>query len=184
MLFPTIEFAVFFAVVFPITWLLNAYNTWKKLFLVAASYYFYAYWRVDFTLLLFASSLGNYLAALVLGRLDDGVPRRAVLWIAVAANIGLLGYFKYYNFFVASLINAAHHVRDQSFDRLHRSGAADRNFVRHLSRALLHHRRLPAHHQADDVAARYSVLHQLLSAPDRRSDRACQQIPGADRRTA
>jgi len=35
MLFPTIEFAVFFAVVFPVTWLLNAHNTWKKVFLVA-----------------------------------------------------------------------------------------------------------------------------------------------------
>ncbi len=105
MLFPTIEFAVFFAVVFPITWLLNDHNTWKKLFLVAASYYFYAFWRVDFTLLLFASSLLNYLAALVIGRLQSRAWRLAVLWIAVAANLGLLGYFKYYNFFVAQLIN-------------------------------------------------------------------------------
>jgi alginate O-acetyltransferase complex protein AlgI len=105
MLFPTIEFAVFFGVVFPVTWLLNAHNTWKKLFLVAASYYFYAYWRVDFTLLLFASSLFNYLAALGLGRLKDGAARCTLLWFAVAANLGLLGYFKYYNFFVASLIN-------------------------------------------------------------------------------
>jgi alginate O-acetyltransferase complex protein AlgI len=105
MLFPTIEFAVFFGVVFPITWLLNERNTWKKLFLVAASYYFYAYWRVDFTLLLFTSSLFNYLAALGLGQLKDGGARRALLWFAVAANLGLLGYFKYYNFFVASLIN-------------------------------------------------------------------------------
>jgi alginate O-acetyltransferase complex protein AlgI len=106
MLFPTIDFAVFFAVVFPITWLLNRYNTWKKWFLVAASYYFYAYWKVEFVALLFASSLGNYLAALLLGRLADGILRRAVLWVAVAANLGLLGYFKYWNFFAAELINA------------------------------------------------------------------------------
>src|SRR5580658_10738565 len=106
MLFPTIEFAVFFAVVFPITWWLNSCNTWKKLFLVAASYYFYAFWRVDFTLLLFASSVFNYLAALVIGRIESHRWRLAVLSVAVAANLGLLGYFKYYNFFVASLINA------------------------------------------------------------------------------
>jgi alginate O-acetyltransferase complex protein AlgI len=105
MLFPTIEFAVFFAIVFPITWWLNTRNTAKKWVLVAASYFFYAAWRWDFTLLLFASSLGNYLAALVLGRLGDGALRRAWLWLAVAANLGLLGYFKYYNFFVASLVN-------------------------------------------------------------------------------
>jgi alginate O-acetyltransferase complex protein AlgI len=106
MLFPTIEFAVFFAVVFPLTWLLNDFNTTKKWFLVVASYYFYAFWRPEFTLILFASSTANYLVALALGRLPDGFWRRALLWIAVAANLGLLGYFKYYNFFAASLINA------------------------------------------------------------------------------
>ena len=106
MLFPTISFAVFFAVVFPITWLLNSHNTWKKWFLVAASYYFYSFWRIEFTALLFGSSLGNYLVALWLGRLPDGPLRRAVLWGAVAANLALLGVFKYYDFFAASLIDA------------------------------------------------------------------------------
>ena len=105
MLFPTIEFAVFFAIVFPLTWLLNSHNTWKKWFLVAASYFFYASWRVDFTLLLFASSLGNYLVGLALGRLGDGALRRAVLVVAIAGNLAVLGYFKYYNFLAASLIN-------------------------------------------------------------------------------
>src|SRR5262252_7232894 len=106
MLFPTINFAVFFAVVFPVTWSLNSFNTWKKWFLVAASYYFYAFWRVEFTLLLAASSVGNYFAALWIGQLSDGRLRRAVLWFAVVANLGVLGYFKYYDFFAASLIDA------------------------------------------------------------------------------
>ena len=106
MLFPTISFAVFFAVVFPVTWLLNSRNTAKKCFLVAASYYFYAFWSVKLTLLLLASSVGNYLVALLLGRMVEGPRRRAVLWGAVAANLAVLGVFKYYNFFVASLIDA------------------------------------------------------------------------------
>src|ERR1700733_981212 len=106
MLFPTIDFAAFFGIVFPITWLLNAHNTWKKVFLVAASYYFYAFWRVEFTLLLFLSSLVNFLMALGLGRLSDGMPRRILFWFAIAANISVLGYFKYYNFFAASFANA------------------------------------------------------------------------------
>jgi D-alanyl-lipoteichoic acid acyltransferase DltB (MBOAT superfamily) len=106
MLFPTIDFAVFFAVVFPITWLLNEYNTWKKLFLVAASYFFYAYWRLDFTLLLFSSSLFNYLVALGLGRMRDGALRLALLWFSILCNLGVLGYFKYYNFFAATFANA------------------------------------------------------------------------------
>ncbi len=106
MLFPTIEFAVFFAVVFPLTWLLNDRNTWKKWFLVAVSYYFYAYWKVEFTLLLFGSSVFNYLVALALGWLRNGFARRLLLWFGVSCNLGLLAYFKYYNFFAASLINA------------------------------------------------------------------------------
>ena len=105
MLFPTIEFAIFFAVVFPLTWLLNAHNVWKKIFLIFASYFFYAFWRYDFTLLLFGSSTANWAIALLLGRLKQGPLRRFVFWLAVAANLGLLGYFKYYDFFVASLIN-------------------------------------------------------------------------------
>jgi alginate O-acetyltransferase complex protein AlgI len=105
MLFPTIEFAIFFAIVFPLTWLLNERNAAKKCFLVAASYFFYAFWSVHFTALLFGSSLGNYLLALWLDRLPDGRGRRAVLWLGIACNLGVLGYFKYYNFFVASMLN-------------------------------------------------------------------------------
>jgi alginate O-acetyltransferase complex protein AlgI len=106
MLFPTISFAVFFAVVFPITWLLNDRNTSKKWFLVAASYYFYAFWKVEFTLLLLASSVGNFYAARWLGQLSDERARRVIFRLAVTANLGLLGVFKYYNFFAASLIDA------------------------------------------------------------------------------
>jgi D-alanyl-lipoteichoic acid acyltransferase DltB (MBOAT superfamily) len=105
MLFPTISFAVFFAVVFPITWALNSANTWKKWFLVAASYYFYAFWRVEFTLLLAASSVGNYAIALALGALPDGRARKLVLWLAVVANLSVLGFFKYWDFFAAQLID-------------------------------------------------------------------------------
>ena len=107
MLFPTIEFAIFFALVFPVTWLLNDHNTAKKWFLVAVSYFFYAFWRADFTLILLTSSVVNFALALLLGRLADGRARLAVLWLGVAGNLGVLGYFKYYNFFAASAMNLA-----------------------------------------------------------------------------
>src|ERR1700724_2336637 len=106
MLFPTIEFAVFFAVVFSVTWLLNAHNTWKKLFLVAASYFFYAAWRPEFTLLLLVSSVFNYGAAFAIDRFKYRAPRLTVLWSAVAPTLRLLAYFKYYNFCAASLMTA------------------------------------------------------------------------------
>jgi alginate O-acetyltransferase complex protein AlgI len=107
MLFPTIEFALFFAVVFPVTWFLNDRNTAKKCFLVAASYFFYAAWRWDFTFILAASSVVNFGLALVLGRLADGRGRLPMLWLGVAFNLGVLCAFKYYNFFAASAMNLA-----------------------------------------------------------------------------
>ncbi len=106
MLFPTIEFALFFAFVFPITWLLNKQNTLKKLFLVAASYVFYGFWSVEYLLLLFCSSVGNFLLALAFGSLRDGWLRPLLFWTGVFANLSVLVYFKYYNFFAASVINA------------------------------------------------------------------------------
>ena len=105
MLFPTIEFAVFFAVVFAVTWGLNRQNTAKKLFLVAASYFFYGFWSVPYLVLLAGSSAGNWGLALLIGRLKDRA-RLWALWFGVAANLLLLGYFKYVNFFVASFVNA------------------------------------------------------------------------------
>jgi alginate O-acetyltransferase complex protein AlgI len=106
MLFPTIEFAIFFALVFPVTWLLNDLNATKKWFLVAASYFFYGVWRADFTLILLMSSVVNFLLALVLGSLADRRARLATLWLAIVFNLGVLGAFKYYNFFAATAINA------------------------------------------------------------------------------
>ena len=106
MLFPTIEFAVFFAAVFPVAWSLNERNTLKKLFLVAASYLFYSFWDWRFCILLLGSSVGNFLIGLWLARLDDRPgARRLVVSLGVATNLALLGYFKYYNFFAISVVN-------------------------------------------------------------------------------
>jgi D-alanyl-lipoteichoic acid acyltransferase DltB (MBOAT superfamily) len=105
MLFPTIEFAAFFAIVFAITWLLNNHNDPKKWFLVAASYLFYSAWNPNYLFILFSSSLGNYLLALWMGSLPDGRARKWLLALGVAANLALLGVFKYFNFFVANFVN-------------------------------------------------------------------------------
>ena len=107
MLFPTIEFAVFFAVVFPLAWSLNETNFLKKLVLVAASYVFYSVWDWRFVILLFGSSATNYLAGLVLARLERAPrARRLALVAGVGANLALLCYFKYFNFFAITTVNS------------------------------------------------------------------------------
>jgi D-alanyl-lipoteichoic acid acyltransferase DltB (MBOAT superfamily) len=108
MLFPTIEFLLFFVVVFTLTWLLNSRNAAKKGFLLAASYFFYACWNWRFVFVLLFSAVLNYIAGLLLGRFtaNDRL-RKVVLWVAVAGNLSLLGYFKYWDFASAQLGNLA-----------------------------------------------------------------------------
>ena len=107
MLFPTIDFLVFFAVVFPIAWALNERNTLKKLFLVIVSYIFYSFWDWRFIFLLFFSSTGNFLVGWLLAVARDAFWRRIALFIGVAANLAVLGYFKYYDFLSAEIANVA-----------------------------------------------------------------------------
>lgn len=103
MLFPTLDFAIFYIVVFVAAWELRHDRDARKLVLVLASYFFYGYWDVRFMALLAGSSLLNYTAGRMIGALDDGAMRKWVLGIAVALNLAVLGFFKYYGFFLTSL---------------------------------------------------------------------------------
>jgi alginate O-acetyltransferase complex protein AlgI len=105
-LFPTIDFAIFFVVVLTGSWLLMPFRRRWKLFVLAASYVFYGWWDPRFTLLLAAVTVGNWAAGRLVGRLPDGRRRRLVVVLAVAADLALLALFKYYGFFVTSAVNA------------------------------------------------------------------------------
>jgi len=98
MLFPTIAFAVFFAVVYAGRWALRGHPRALKWFLLVASYVFYGWWDARFVLLLVASSVVNHAAALWVAKSADPKLRRWVLIGAVAVNLGTLGFFKYYAF--------------------------------------------------------------------------------------
>ncbi len=102
MLFPTSGFLLFFLVVAAAMAALQTRFTAKKAVLVVASYYFYAQWDWRFCLLLAASSALSYLAGRLIGATADRERRRLVLGIAVALHLGLLGIFKYFDFFVLS----------------------------------------------------------------------------------
>ncbi|MEX0664972.1 MAG: MBOAT family protein [Acidimicrobiia bacterium] len=105
MLFPTITFALFFMIVLPLSWLLMPRRRRWKIFMVAASYFFYGYWNPWFCLLIAASSIGNQLVAQrIHGSTDERVKRRWLV-LGLVGNLGALGYFKYYDFFVSEATN-------------------------------------------------------------------------------
>ncbi len=107
MLFPTIDFAVFFAVVFLGHWLLNPRPLPWKLFMIAASYVFYAWWNPHFVWLLAGISLLSQLGALAVGRQEAERARRWTMGIAVGLTLAPLLYFKYYGFFSVNVTNAS-----------------------------------------------------------------------------
>ena len=106
MLFPTFTFALFFIVVLTVGWLMPGRRAWWKLFMLAASYFFYAYWDARFVGLIAASTVVNQAAATWLSRLRRPGARRAVVTVAVGANLASLGFFKYAGFFVDSAESA------------------------------------------------------------------------------
>ena len=101
MLFTQIEFFVFFAVVLAALAVVKDHGMRKRL-LLAASYYFYAYWDWRFLSLILISTTVDYLVALGLARTTAPRGRKALLVTSLVCNLGILGFFKYFNFFVES----------------------------------------------------------------------------------
>ncbi|MBI2424588.1 MAG: MBOAT family protein [Candidatus Hydrogenedentes bacterium] len=101
MLFSEPLFFVFFAAAFSVYWV-TPWNAARKTWLLIGSYYFYGSWDWRFLLLIFAATLANYLAALLMTDARPQFIRKAALWSSVLFSLGVLGFFKYYNFFVVS----------------------------------------------------------------------------------
>jgi alginate O-acetyltransferase complex protein AlgI len=96
------RFILFFAVVAAAYWSLPN-NRARKWWLLATSYFFYGVWDWRFLFLLIGSTAVDYLAALYIDRTDDHSKRRTALWLAIAFNLSILGFFKYFDFFVTQL---------------------------------------------------------------------------------
>ena len=106
MLFPTTDFAIFFCIVFLVHWLLKPSTTPWKVFMIIASYVFYAWWDFRFVALLAGVSLVAQLGGIVVWRTENERYRRIALVGAVTATLFPLLYFKYYSFFALNLTNA------------------------------------------------------------------------------
>jgi alginate O-acetyltransferase complex protein AlgI len=101
MLFNTLRFFIFFAVVLLLFYL--GPRSWRKAVLLIASYYFYMSWNAKFVLLLLTLTCIDYFAALWITR-SAGRARKLALTASLVANLGFLGFFKYYNFLADSLV--------------------------------------------------------------------------------
>jgi D-alanyl-lipoteichoic acid acyltransferase DltB (MBOAT superfamily) len=107
MLFPTVDFAIFFALVFLGHWLLNPRPLPWKLFMIGASYVFYAWWDVRFIWLLAGVSAIAQIGGLAVSRQHMEGRKRVAMAVGVGITLLPLLYFKYYGFFSVNVTNAA-----------------------------------------------------------------------------
>jgi alginate O-acetyltransferase complex protein AlgI len=113
MLFCSVQFALFFAVLLAVYWAMP-WRRGRVWLLLAASFFFYARWNKWLAVLICVSTLLDYLLALGIDRLQRPVGRKLLLLLSLVANLGLLGYFKYANFFLASFYDAFGWPHDSS----------------------------------------------------------------------
>lgn len=107
MLFNSIDFGIFLPIVFILYWLVANKNLkLQNLLIVVASYIFYGWWDWRFLSLIFFSSLVDYFIGLGLLKQENQTKRKILLWTSILVNLGFLGFFKYYNFFLDNFVTA------------------------------------------------------------------------------
>ena len=103
MLFNSLDFAFFLPIVFAIYWLLaNKGIKGQNLFLLVSSLFFYGYWDWRFCFLIVTSACIDFFLGLALGKRKDPHQRKLLLYFSLISNLGILGFFKYFNFFIES----------------------------------------------------------------------------------
>ncbi|MDH7913274.1 MBOAT family O-acyltransferase [Winogradskyella sp. SYSU M77433] len=107
MLFNSLQFLIFLPIVYMLYWFVFKKNLkFQNLLVIVASYVFYGWWDWRFLFLIaFSTFLDFYVGQKIYKYLNDKKKAKYWLWLSVACNVGLLGFFKYYNFFVDSFID-------------------------------------------------------------------------------
>ena len=106
MLFNSIEYLLFLPTVFILYWFVfNKDLRLQNLLIFISSYFFYGWWDWRFLSLIFLSTVVDYFVGLKIYQSQDQKVKKIYLWVSVLCNLGLLGFFKYFNFFIDSWID-------------------------------------------------------------------------------
>jgi alginate O-acetyltransferase complex protein AlgI len=107
MFFNSIDFAIFLPLVFILYWFVfNKDLKFQNFLIVFASYVFYGWWDWRFLSLILFSTIVDYAVGVQLSKKTKTKNRKLLLWTSILVNLGFLGFFKYYNFFLDNFISA------------------------------------------------------------------------------
>jgi len=108
MLFNSLIFPIFFLLVILVYYQLNL--RWQNRWLLLASYFFYGWWDWRFCSLLVFSTVLDWFISHAVYRFENAKQRKYLLTLSVIGNLGVLGFFKYFNFFADSAQSLLHSV--------------------------------------------------------------------------
>ncbi len=106
MLFNSLDFLLFLPIVLVIYWLLSKKIKFQNIILLLSSYIFYGWWDYRFLALIFTSTMIDYMVGIQLDKSNIKSVKKRWLLLSIFFNIGLLGFFKYYNFFIHSFMDS------------------------------------------------------------------------------
>jgi D-alanyl-lipoteichoic acid acyltransferase DltB (MBOAT superfamily) len=116
MLFNSFSFLVFLPIVYALFWGVRYADwivqkrTWQHVILLAASYFFYAYWNIWFLVLLIFSTSLDFYSGQKVAEANGPFGKKTWFWLSIGVNFALLGFFKYYNFIVTGLADVANSI--------------------------------------------------------------------------
>lgn len=107
MLFNSLNFAIFLPIVFVFYWfIMNKSLKAQNVLLLLSSYFFYSCWDWRFLFLLIFSTMLDYFSGIKIYESNSKEVRKFWFWFSISINLGFLGVFKYYNFFIESFAQA------------------------------------------------------------------------------
>lgn len=179
MLFNSFEFLAFLCIVLPVYFFLKHLRR-QNYWLLAASYFFYGCWDWRFLSLIVISTLNDYFCAKGIDRAQTPARRRIFLWLSIGVNLGILGFFKYYGFFVGSLTDllGVFHItfHPKLLDVILPMGISFYTFQTMSYTIDVYQRKYPASHRFLDFALYVAFFPQLVAGPIERAHRLLHQI--------
>lgn len=181
MIFNSIDFAIFLPIVFGLYWfVLKKSIRLQNILIVAASYVFYGWWDARFLILIALSTLVDFWIGRALNSELDLSKRKLLLYASVAFNIGVLGFFKYYNFFVENFVEAfsffGQNIASSSLDIVLPVGISFYTFQTMSYTIDVYHRRMTPVKDLTAFAAFVAFFPQLVAGPIERASNLLPQF--------
>ena len=181
MLFNSLDFAIFLPIVFVLYWfVVNKNLKAQNLLIVISSFVFYGWWDYRFLSLILFSTIVDYSIGLKLVKEDQPKFRKLYLWISILINLGLLGFFKYYNFFIENFVSAfsffGQEIQPNTLNIILPVGISFYTFQTLSYTIAIYNRKFNATSDFVSFAAFVSFFPQLVAGPIERATNLLPQV--------